>query len=883
MRGPLVTVAAAAVLALATPAVSHGAIPDSLKQSCTTESPHPGYSYIFCDDGLPPTGGTTPNEGGIAAVTVPAKYEGGWEGLPLKAPDAADEPGADSQGDVALDVDVSMPATPAPVGGYPLMVMVHGCCGGTKRQLERPTFDENRLHWHYSNAWFASRGYVVVNYTGRGFGLATANGDSGSTGEDHLASRDYEMNDMQSIAAQLADDPFFGIDPQRVVVTGGSYGGAAAWLALTDPVWRSPAGLAMRVVAVGVTAGWTDMTYALAPTGKQTLGQIPALDTSDSTNPFGIPKFSIAQLLYSNSTFQVGTGHANFAPEIDALFSCLLANDPYETNPECQNTLGALFAFTVDTSAYYQHAFFDRVATDPSYRVPVFAAQGLSDPLFPAIEARRMGNRLQQVSPGYPIQEYYGDIAHFNQNKAKEWGDICGADHHVCTFNDYPGGDVNAPPAELVRTGVNTRLSRFLDHYARPAGNPAEPEPAFDVTASLQVCPQNAGSQAPDEPGETFTAPSYRGLTGGGTLQLDVHSTQTTVNDVVSNPHADNADPITNAASNDGSCPVETQPAGAGVATFDSDPLASDYTMIGGTTVTVNYSATTTAGMQLDARLYDVFPDGTAVMVDRGERRVEVPSGALFFQLHGNAWRFAAGHRVRIELAQDDDPYLRASTVSSSATLTHVTLRLPVREPAPYARPRGATPIIVSLVPAFDPCGASNLLHGSPLASPSCGPPSRSAQDLTFGTPDVNGAAPASTGFVRLYVCPLPGCPAGDVLLDAHLTDVRRPSLADYDGQLEARIPLRVTDRASGPLANEPATGVDVELRYPLSCVPTPEATGASCSGSTTANAVVPGAAVSGKRAIWEVGQVEVLDGGAGVGASGGNQKVLVRQGLFVP
>ncbi len=45
-----------------------------------------------------------------------------------------------------------------------------------------------------------------------------------------------------------------------------------------------------------------------------------------------------------------------------------------------------------------------------------------------------MAERLKATVPGYPIQEYYGDYQHFVQNKRKEWGDLCGADHHVCTF-----------------------------------------------------------------------------------------------------------------------------------------------------------------------------------------------------------------------------------------------------------------------------------------------------------------------------------------------------------------------------------------------------------------------------------------------------------------
>jgi len=105
--------------------------------------------------------------------------------------------------------------------------------------------------------------------------------------------------------------------------------------------------------------------------------------------------------------------------------------------------------------------------------------------------------------------------------------------------------------------------------------------------------------------------------------------------------------------------------------------------MIGATEVSVDYSATTAVGLQLNARLYDVFPDGTAVMVDRGPFRPTSASGTATYELHGNGWRFEAGHKIRIEIAQDDDPYLKSSTEPSSATLTGVTLRIPVRERPP--------------------------------------------------------------------------------------------------------------------------------------------------------------------------------------------------------
>ena len=66
-------------------------------------------------------------------------------------------------------------------------------------------------------------------------------------------------------------------------------------------------------------------------------------------------------------------------------------------------------------------------------------------------------------------------------------------------------------------------------------------------------------------------------------------------------------------------------------------------------------------GVQLNARLYDVFPDGTQVLVDRGVHTLADDSETVVLDLHGNAWRFPEGHRVRVEIAQDDDPYVRRS------------------------------------------------------------------------------------------------------------------------------------------------------------------------------------------------------------------------------
>jgi dienelactone hydrolase len=636
--------------------------------------------FIFCDDGVPPVGGRTANVGAVSGVAVPQRYTG-YAGLPAKTtPDP--NAGADANGDIALDVDVSLPDPtryPRPADGYPLLVMMHGCCSGNKTSWEAGTIDAPGEQWHYSNAWFAARGYVVLTYTARGF--VDGNG-RGSTGETQLDSRRYEINDFQYLAGLLADDPSFKVDPHEVVVTGGSYGGGFSWLALTDPSWRSPRGKPMRLAAAAPKYGWTDLVYSLVPTGTHRRDVLPATDGSDSTTPLGFPKKSIVAALYDSGKTGIppGTSHTTFPSSIDDAFACLNSTDPFEQNPLCTTTVGkTLPEFISDRSAYYQNGFFASLASNRTRPVPLFSAGTFTDPLFTSVEHRRMVERLKSVAPGYPVQEYYGDYQHFVQSKAKEWGDLCGSDRHVCRYSDYSGGNLNASPAGLSSTGVTTRLDRFLDYYAAPPGDATPARPNFDVTASLQICPDNASPGFPaDGPGPRFTAPTFDRL-APNTLRIQATGAQVTTNDAAPNPHAGSSDPVVNLANNGGKCPVETTPAGPGVATYDSSVLPSGFTMIGRTRLAVAHTGNG-SGIQLNARLYDVFPDGRQVMVDRGVRRVADANETTVFDLDGNGWRFPAGHRIRIELAQDDDPYIKQSVQPSTLTLSGVTLAIPVRE-----------------------------------------------------------------------------------------------------------------------------------------------------------------------------------------------------------
>lgn len=111
-----------------------------------------------------------------------------------------------------------------------------------------------------------------------------------------------------------------------------------------------------------------------------------------------------------------------------------------------------------------------------------------------------------------------------------------------------------------------------------------------------------------------------------------------------------------------------------------------------------------------------------------------------------------------------------------------------------------------------------------------------------------------------------------------------RSDLSDYGGELLLEPAVLITDRASGASGDERATVQDTTFPITTPCAPTAApSVGATCSLASSFNAIAPGAVVEGKRAVWELGTVELLDGGSdGVAATGPNT-LFARQGVFIP
>jgi hypothetical protein len=218
-----------------------------------------------------------------------------------------------------------------------------------------------------------------------------------------------------------------------------------------------------------------------------------------------------------------------------------------------------------------------------------------------------------------------------------------------------------------------------------------------------------------------------------------------------------------------------------------------------------------------------------------------------------------------------------------------------------HPRPRSASPILTSLVPAFEQCTAPDRTHGPPLAFPSCSSPGQSSGYVTVGTPDANGAAARFVGSVRTHSVPCSPGPPDDCEVKAivSISDVRCTAAgsacgpanaaagADYTGELRVDATYRMTDHFNAVAAGggpDPATVVDITFPVSVPCAASGStAVGGTCSINTLWNAVVPGAVKDTKRAVVEAGQTQVFDGGPDGAVATTPNTLFAVQGVFIP
>jgi hypothetical protein len=275
---------------------------------------------------------------------------------------------------------------------------------------------------------------------------------------------------------------------------------------------------------------------------------------------------------------------------------------------------------------------------------------------------------------------------------------------------------------------------------------------------------------------------------------------------------------------------------------------------------------------------------GSTVLLSTGPTATNAASQAFF---DGNS-------RDGTVVFFETDEALTSADTDTSVDLYSSTQTFPG-----FARPKGAGPLTMKFVPAYQQCTSPNRTHGPSLSFPSCAPPTQESGVLTLGTPDNNGFPANSVSSVKLKV--ISTSPENvqlimginDVLCRAANAACPGGALSDYTGKLLLKLRLRVTDKYNGSPTSEGATVQDFDLGIPLQCTGTVSTLdGGTCQATTTVNALIPGAVQDGKRAIWQIDQGQVWDAGAngtGYGAGcpttcgDGDESVFLRQGIFIP
>ena len=509
-------------------------------------------------------------------------------------------------------LDATLTVPPGKARPRPLVVFLHGLLADKTEYLSdsaEGASSYKTVHWN--NRWFAQRGDVVLNYSARG------HGDSG--GQIELASKQFEVRDTRFLVGRLVDEGL--VDPRRVAVLGSSYGGGQAWLLMTTRdddrlpygSWRSPKGRMISLAAVVPQYTWTDLVQSLVPNGRAT-----------GPSPVGVPKITLID------GFLASAG-SRLPQDAYRWLTRTTEGEPYEGDATVAE---AIHALTADRSAWYQDGYFSRLAAGRQRAVPVFAAQGVTDPIFPTQEAVRMYRRLRGARAGYPIEMYFGDFEHLTSN-------------------------VKIPDLQT----MHDLGTRFLDWALKRRG---AKRPSFDVRMAVTNCGPSFGP--------VLKAPTWDRL-ATHRLELPLPGAQPTASPLT-DPRGLGADPVALSLTRGRGCITTTDPPASGIANWTVDVPAG---MILAGAPRLRFSFTTTAtDITFTPRLWDVAPDGTQTLITRGAWRA-FGSGAVDTELFGASWRFAPGHRLMAEIGQVDAPYFRADNFASAALVDHARLDLPVR------------------------------------------------------------------------------------------------------------------------------------------------------------------------------------------------------------
>ena len=550
-----------------------------------------------------------PGEGGISicqgslAARVPS-----WDGVPL-------------------DVDLYLP--PDDGEPDPLIVGLHG-------------FAATKLGTFGSDYPFqkAQEGYAVMAYSARGQGFSCGVIISRTPGECdegwvHLADARYEVRDTQYLAGLLVDDGL--IQPKRIGVTGTSYGGGQSLMLATlrDRMmtpngefvpFESPGGVPMEIAAAAPRIGWSDLAYALAPTGRK-------LDFR-SENPYGkrpgITKYSYLQGLYTvGQPGYYAPAGADPSADITTWKNALDAGPPYDKKL-LGRVLRELRRYRSPLSVQDVLPRAEREAP-----APTVIYDGFTDDIMPPDQALHYYEMVRRQFPGHEPSLVFG--AEYGHNR----------------------GSLGASPT------IHNQARDAL--FARELMGDKTTEPLDGVVTETLGC----GGTPALGPFETDTWRDQH----PGEVRVRGRSKQKTTSAGGSAQNSLQTDPFGGISS----CPAVEAATDPGAATYLGKPAEGEgYTLVGSPTITARIRVKGRYP-EISTRLWDVAPDGQQTMVQHSIYKPR-RRGRQTYQLHPAGYHFAAGHVPKLEILGRDYPYMQEPAGDYRIAVKKLRLELPVRQ-----------------------------------------------------------------------------------------------------------------------------------------------------------------------------------------------------------
>lgn len=557
--------------------------------------------------------------------------------------------------------DLYIPSDASPAHPVPAILTTNGF-GGSKDD----------------QAWigeqFGRRGYVVLSYSGLGFGGSQCkieldspewDGEAGADLVEFLGGRPgiafYDQAHTQPFPAfhdVVSDTPrtHLPYDP-RVGMIGGSYGGEVQF---------ATAAVSQRVDAIVPVITWNDLAYSLAP-NNTSLRRTPE-------NPAGVtyrtPGTEKAQ--WTSLFFGVGIADGLQGAALDPGRDVGCPNFDNQACP-AKAEMDALGYPTPATIAFAHQAsvasYIDRVHT------PTLLMQGEADTLFNLQESVATYQALR--ARGVPTQLVWQSWGHSDATPAK--------------------GELDTSPAADPLDSYEGRLiAAWFDRWLK--GDPrADTGAAFQYFEDWQPSPASGPDFAQYGSAPSFPAAPLQTLHLSGTDQLLPAGAPVawgTATFVVPGASAPTSYSETSALQG-GTIPGQDTPptdAPGTFAAFLSPPLTRPAVQVGSPELTVrlasgSFTVSQAGGpageLVLFAKLYDLAPDGTAHLVHRlvAPVRIAEVGRTVRIELPAIVHRYPAGDRLELVLAAGDTAY-KSSDVGGTVQVVDDpvapnTLRIP--------------------------------------------------------------------------------------------------------------------------------------------------------------------------------------------------------------